>query len=622
MVKGYAGKILYINLSTREVAEEILVEDICRKFIGGYGIGVKILYDRMQPGVDPLGPDDILGFMTGPFTGTSALIGSRYQVFAKSPLTGTWGDANSGGHFGPHMKFAGVDGIFFSGVSENPVYLFINEGEARLCDADALWGRDCYETEEMLKEELGNDVHVACIGPAGEKLSLISCVINDKGRAAGRSGLGAVMGSKRLKAIVVKGMKAPLVDDKDKVKEIRRRVIQTKGGWWEIATQYGTCGDTAASALCGDSPVKNWAGASTVDFPLKKAEKISDEAVIAYQEKRWGCWHCPVACGGVVRLDKGKYALSKDENYRSHKPEYETIAMFGTNLLNDDLESIIKVNEICNRYGLDTISTGATLAFAMECYENGLITEQDTEGVELAWSNPEAIVTMTKKLAMRKGFGAVLADGVKVAAEKIGRGAEQYAIHIGGQELPAHDPKFLPGLATTYVADATPGRHTQSAEDWWPLGWGEAFSNKYQYSGRGEAHKKLANYMHLLNATGGCMVANDVFNNYVASVPQFLNALTGWDLSLEECLEIGERIANLRHVFNLREGHNLLMRRVPDRMIGDPPLKQGNVKEITVDLETQVREYLDAMGWDPQTTTPSGERLEELGLAYLIKDLQ
>jgi len=622
MTRGYMGKILHVDLSKGEIAEEVLAEDLCRSFIGCYGIGVKILYERMKPGADPLGPGNILGFMTGPFTGTPVPIGSRYQVFAKSPLTGTWGDANSGGHFGPHIKFAGVDGVFFSGVSEKPVYLFINEGQARLCDASSLWGKDCYATEDMLRKELGDDVHVACIGPAGEKLSLISCVINDKGRAAGRSGLGAVMGSKKLKAIVVRGkMEVPLADE-ERVKEIRKRVLRSKGGWWEEATQYGTCGGTAECALSGDSPVKNWAGASTADFPPEMAGRISDDAVIAYQEKRWGCWHCPVACGGIVRLDKGRYALSEGEDYRGHKPEYETLAMFGTLLLNDNIEAIIKLNEICNMYGLDTISAGATIGFAIECYENGLITGQDTGGIELTWGNAEAIVVMTEKLAKREGFGDLLADGVKVASERIGRGAERYAIHVGGQELPAHDPKFLPGLATTYVADATPGRHTQSAEDWWPSGWEESLPDKYQYSGRGEVHKKLANFVHLLNATGGCLMVVDVFDDYVASVPEFLSALTGWDLSLEDCLEVGERIANIRHAFNLREGHNFLERKVPGRMIGDPPLKEGNVRDVTVDLETMTGEYLDAMGWDRTTTMPSREKLEELGLGYVAKDLQ
>jgi aldehyde:ferredoxin oxidoreductase len=294
--------------------------------------------------------------------------------------------------------------------------------------------------------------------------------------------------------------------------------------------------------------------------------------------------------------------------------------MFGTLLLNDNVEAIIKLNEICNMSGLDTISAGAAVGFAIECYENGLITRQDTDGLALTWGDAEAIVAMTEKLANREGFGDLLADGVKVASERLGKGKE-YAVHVSGQELPAHDPKFLPGLATTYVTDATPGRHTQSAEDWWPFGWEQDLPDKYQYNGRGEAHKKLTSFVHVLNATGGCLVAADVFDNYVAALPEFLSALTGWDLGLEECLEVGERIANLRHAFNLREGHNFLKWEVPGRMIGAPPLKEGNVRDVTVDVEAMIGEYLDAMGWDRTTTMPSRERLEVLGLGYVAQGL-
>ena len=623
MAKGYMGKILFVDLSKREINTEALTDDLCRSLIGGYGIGAKILYDRMKPGADPLGPENILGFMAGPFTGTLVPFGARYEVFAKSPLTGVWGDANSGGYFGPQMRFAGVDGVFFSGISDEPVYLYVNEGKAQLCDAADLWGKDCYQTDDILKDELGDDVYAACIGGAGEKLSRISCVINDKGRAAGRSGLGAVMGSKRLKAVVVKGgMKVPVADEA-RVREIRRRIFQARSEeTWEAYVKYGTCGDTENSALSGDSPVKNWAGASTVDFPPEMAARIGGDAVVAYLEKPWGCWHCPVRCGGTLKLDQGAFALRKDQGYLGHKPEYETVAMFGTLCLHDDVEAIIKLNEICNMHSLDTISAGGAIAFAIECYENGLINKGDTDNIELTWGNAEAIVAMTEKMAAREGLGDVLADGVKVAAERIGAGAEEYAVHVGGQELPAHDPKCIPGLGTTYVADATPGRHTQGVEDWWPLGWEQDLPDTYQYPGRGEVHKKVANYMHLLNSTGGCSIANEVFDGYPAAVPEFLNALTGWDLSFEECLEIGERIANLRHAFNLREGHNLLDQKMPGRMIGDPPLKEGNVRDITVDVEAMLGEYLEAMDWDRTTTRPSRARLEQLGLGYVARDLE
>ncbi|MCK5118813.1 MAG: aldehyde ferredoxin oxidoreductase, partial [Candidatus Latescibacteria bacterium] len=300
MTGGYVGKLLFVDLSNGTMKEEALDEALCRDFLGGYGIGAKVLYDRMKPGVDPLGPENILGFMTGPLTGTPALIGSRYVVVAKSPLTGGWGDANSGGVFGPALKAAGYDGVFFTGQSEQPVYLFINEGRAELRDAGALWGKDVVETDDLLTAELGKDAEFAYIGPAGESVSLLACILNDKGRAAGRSGLGAVMGSKKLKALAVKGQMPIPVADEAEAKALRRHYLSAlkENGFAQLLSEYGTAGITEGSAMSGDSPVKNWAGAGPTDFPT--ASKISDDAVIAYQEKKFACWHCPIACGGHV----------------------------------------------------------------------------------------------------------------------------------------------------------------------------------------------------------------------------------------------------------------------------------------------------------------------------------
>jgi len=604
MAGGYMGKLLFVDLGNGKIAEESPDDAFCRKFIGGYGFGSKIMYDRMKPGVDPLGPDNVFGVLTGPLTGTPAVIGSRYTVVAKSPLTGGWGDANSGGFFGPAMKFAGYDGAFCSGISEKPVYLFLNEGKAELKDATHLWGKDSNETEDVLRAELGDDVMMVCIGPAGETKSLIACVMNDKGRAAGRSGIGAVMGAKRIKAIVAKGkMDVPLAD-KAKVSEIRRKY--ELGGFFDVLKQYGTAGITADSAMSGDSPVKNWAGAGPVDFP--NASQISDDAVIAYEYKKFGCWRCPIRCGGHVKVESGPYAVAD-----GHKPEYETLCMFGTLTLNDNVESIIKLNDICNRAGLDTISAGSAVAFAIECYENGLLGKGDTDGLELTWGNHAAIVALTEKIARREGLGDLLADGVKVAAEKIGKGAEQYAMHIGGQEVPAHDPKLIPGLGLTYQLDATPGRHTQGGEMIAPPGGLEvAQRDRQDYTGRGEDQKTLVDMVHVVNATGLCLFGYMCMD--ARSVPDFLNAVTGWDVSMEECLETGERIANVRHLFNLREGIDPLQIQIPGRIVGDPPLKEGNVRDTTLDMKTMTADFMKAMGWDPDTARPSEARLKALGL--------
>ncbi|HGE69579.1 TPA: aldehyde ferredoxin oxidoreductase [Candidatus Poribacteria bacterium] len=616
MAGGYMGngsaKILFVDLSNGEIKEELFGEEILRKYIGGYGLAAKIMYDRQKPGVDPLGPENMLGFLTGPLTGTPAVIGSRYVVVGKSPLTGTWGDANSGGEFGPNLKFSGYDGVFFTGISKKPVYLFIENGKAELKDADWLWGKDTNETEDLLKEKHGKKTNVACIGPSGEKLSLISCVINDKGRAAGRSGLGAVMGSKKLKALAVLGdMKVPLADEQ-RTMALRRAYINTISGFGDVLKKYGTAGITAGASESGDAPVKNWSDAGSEVFPT--ATKISDDAVIAYQEKRYACWRCPIGCGGHVKVVSGPFAST------THKPEYETLGSYGTMCLNDNIESIIKLNEICNKMGLDTISAGCTIAFAIECYENGIITKEDTDGIELKWGNAEAIVAMTEKLAKREGFGDILADGAKIAADKIGKGAGQYAVHVAGQEVPMHDPKFTHGLTVTYLIDATPARHTQGGELITPgSGMDLTKPEPRVYTGRAKLQRELMNLMHIVNVAGLCMFGYSSMP--VDSLPEFMSSVTGWDYSLDECQITGERIGTLRHVFNLREGHNPLEREFSGRIIGRPPLTRGPLKDVSIDKETMIKEYLELVDWDQKTAVPSKSALSRLGLDFVIGDL-
>ncbi len=302
-----------------------------------------------------------------------------------------------------------------------------------------------------------------------------------------------------------------------------------------------------------------------------------------------------------------------------HKVEYETAASWGTMTLSDDFPAMIKINELCNRFGFDTISSGVTAAFAVECYENGLLTKEDTGGLELTWGNSESLVALLEKMGRREGIGDILADGVKRAAERIGKGSEKFAMHVQGSEVPMHDPKFMPGLATTYKMDATPARHTQGHEDQAPLleGWPE--HDKYEYSGKSKLHKQTMEMMHVVNAVGVCQFA--VFAYDWNFIPDFLKSITGWDINIEECYRIGERIANVRHAFNLREGLNPLRFHVPSRLIGDPPQLKGNVRNITVDIDTQVNEYCGIMDWDPETAVPSKERLESLGLDGVAADL-
>ncbi|MHB1417809.1 MAG: aldehyde ferredoxin oxidoreductase family protein [Chloroflexota bacterium] len=611
MAGGYMGKVLWVDLSAGKITEEALDEKECREYIGGYGLGAKTLFDRQKPHVDPLGPDNILGILTGPLTGTPAIIGSRFVAVGKSPLTNTWGDANCGGYFGPYMKFAGVDGVYFTGKSDKPVYLLIDNGKAELKDASHLWGKDTLETRDWVKAEYGSKAEEACIGPAGERQSLISCIINDYGRAAGRSGLGAVMGSKLLKAVVVRGDQKPPLANPELARELRRKYGKIKGmGAYDGSAQYGTAGVMADNVVCGDAGIKNWAGAGPATFP--DYLKISHDAVIAEQEKKYFCWQCTIGCGGHMKAKEGRAKVS-------HKPEYETLAAAGSMCLNDDLESIIKVNDIVNAYGLDSISAPVTIAFAMECYEHGLISRAEADGLDLRWGNGEAVVELCRKMAVREGFGAVLADGVKKAAERIGRGSEIYGMHVQGQEIPMHDPRYLPGLQIAYQLDATPARHTQGSELIAAPNMDLPAYDKYAYGTTGKVHSQFSNTMHYVNAAGLCMFG---YLSYpIESLMDFSNAICGWDLSREDVELIGERIANVRHAFNLREGLNPLNFVVPPRMLGNPPLTKGNTRGVTVDAAKNNGDYLSVMQWDPETAMPNPARLEELGLSYVARAL-
>jgi aldehyde:ferredoxin oxidoreductase len=607
------GKILWVDLSKQELKDEALDEKTCRQYLGGYGLGARILFSRQKAGVDPLGPDNIFGFTTGVLTGTSALGGSRYICVGKSPLTGGWGDANSGGSFGPGLKFAGYDAVFFTGQAAKPVYLLIDSGKAELKDASNLWSKDSFATEDMLRDEHGKDVEIACIGPSGEAVSLIAAIMNNKGRAAARSGLGAVMGSKKLKAVVAKGKMAVPVADDARVKGLRSKYLKELTGPLPIFRDFGTSGMFNASAESGDAPTKNWDGTSVIDF--KNYADIGGDPMIERQAKKYACYRCPIGCGGHMKAGTGEYKYEEG----AHKPEYETQAMFGSDCLNGNIESIIMANDICNRAGLDTISAAATIAFAIECYEKGVITKEDTGGIEMTWGNHKSIIAMLEKMARREGFGAVLADGAKKAAERIGKGAEKLAMHIQGQEMPAHDPKVSRYLGVTYRMDATPGRHTQGSEALNPAGLLPDFDND-DWRGRGEFHRIGSNFQHAMSAAGMCLFIYACLPN-THVLPEFISAITGWDITQDELIETGERIGTIRHAFNLREGLNPLEYDVNGRLLGVPPQQEGPVAGVTVPEADMVRDYLEAIDWDTKTAKPSRKKLEELGLEDVARAL-
>jgi len=621
LTRGYTGRLAFVNLLTDEVKEEKLDEKLARDFIGGYGFGVRVLFEHQKARVDPLGPENMLGFTTGPLTGTAVPTGGRYTVVCKSPLTSGWGDANSGGRLGSELKAAGWDAIFISGIAPSPKYLLVTNDGIELKDASHLWGKDTVETEDMLSKELGEKIRVACIGPASERLSLISGIVSDKGRIAARSGVGAVMGSKRLKAVVVRGKGKVAVADGEHVKQLRRDFIKQMRDvpFIKGLMDYGTCSMTSNLVTVGATPIKNWVLAGNQAFPT--VYKIANpDNIIKYQKKRYGCKNCPVACGGIVSVTSGKYPISE-----VHKPEYETIAALGTMCLNDDLPSIIKLTDMCNRSGLDTISAGSVIAFAMECYENGIITKADTDGIGLTWGNSEAIIAMTDKIIRREGFGDVLADGVKLAAQRIGRGAEQFGMHVGGQEPGLHNALFLPGRGTGFVVDPTPGRHTAAAP-FARIDINAAIApydelrfsgfERHAYKGKGLASAAASNYWQVGTCAGVCLFP--VVFSGIFPLLDFVNAVTGWNISMKEALETGARIQTLRQLFNIREGIEPSQTCLPDRLAGIPPKSEGPLKGITIDIDTLTKEYRKAMGWDADTGQPTKQILQRLGLIGLV----
>lgn len=644
------GKVLVVNLSTGAFWDETIPDEVYEKYLSGMGLGIYMVNKYVPKGADPLGPDNMLGFVSGILTGTGALFSGRWMVVGKSPLTGGWGDANCGGNLSPAIKRCGYDGIFFTGKSEKPVYLYVGYGKVQLRDAAFLWGKDTVETEEALLDSLGHlKAKIACIGPAGEKLSLISGVSNDRGRMAARSGLGAVMGSKKLKAIALFGKAKISVHNKEAMKEHRKKtmfwvnaqppfppgptnaVLGTALRWLPaqmaidgllykiMLKKWGTVSMNQMSIEIGDSPVKNWKG-TNADFGPVASYSVNPDVFIRREKKKYFCYSCPVGCGGICTLKNSKYE-------ETHKPEYETVLALGGLLLNQDVESIFYLNEVLNRAGMDTISAGGTAAFAIECYEKGILTKADTGGLELGWGNPEAIVRLIEMMVKREGIGDILADGVKAASEKIGKGSARYAIHAGGQELPMHDGRNDPGFAVHYAAEPTPGRHTIGSQLYYDMfqlwhkidglpGLKLFFMKNDKYVADEEKAIKAAacsKFMNVINGAGMCMFGAFLG---VHRIPVFemLNSATGWEKSPESYMKIGERIQSAKQAFNIRHGIKPRANMANERSVGIPPLLTGANKGRILDIEKMVRDYWKQFGWDEESGNPLSETLKKLDI--------
>jgi aldehyde:ferredoxin oxidoreductase len=607
----YAGRILLVDLTEGRIKEERISEEICRGFIGGNGLGVRILYERMRARIDPLGPENILGFVVGSLTGTPAPGSGRHMLVTKSPLTGTWAESNSGGTFGPELKTGGYDAVFFSGISPKPVYLLIKDGSAQLRDATELWGKDAYETQDFLQQTLGDSrLKIACIGPSGESMSLLAGIVSERGRIAARNGVGAVMGSKRLKAVAVKGgVQTIAVADQDAFDQALQKFLALikNNEYAKALAAAGTGSNISFLVSIGDAPLKNWR-LSGLDA-LPSVTNLDGGNMDKYKISGYGCYACPISCGAIISQKEGPYAI-KD---RMHRPEYQSLAALGGMLMNDNLEAVIKANDICNRFGIDTVGVGGTIAMAMECYENGLISKEDTDGIELTWGNAEAIVAMVEKIAGRKGFGAVLADGAQKAAERIGQGAEKYAVAIRGKSLAYHDPRMSPSLGTANIADANPAHHmdsqiTSMLSEGAPIGSDPALQvpklNPFAGYAIGSA------YHQLLNASGLCSLYT------VATTPppvaELIAGATGWRFGWKEALKAGRRILTLRQAFNAREGLT------PDKF----ELPKRITSTANFDYAALRDGYFSEMKWDVQSGKPSEEALADLELTELTVDLR
>jgi len=642
MIYGYNGKILHVDLSTKKFQVEEPDEAFYRKYMGGSALAMYYLLKHMPAGVDPLGPDNILVLALSVLTGTAVSGQSRMTAAAKSPLTGAIGDSQGGGFWPAELKFAGFDAIVIKGKSDGPVYLSINEGKFELRDASHLWGKITGEAEAAIKEELNdNKVEVLQIGPAGEKAVRFAGIFSMSNRANGRTGMGAVMGSKNLKAVVVRGKKRPTVANKAKLSEL------AKWGAKNLADsdvaglgKYGTAETTGANQTSGTLPTfnynsgvfENWEaidGTTMYDTILRGAEEGKQDRL-----GRDTCYACTIRCKRVVEITEGAHKV--DPKYGG--PEYETTSTFGNYCGIDDLAAISKANEICNKYGMDTISCGATISWAYEAFNEGKLTLEDTDGLDLTWGNADSMVNLTDKIARREGFGDILAEGSERAAKKIGRGTEEYLITFKGQEAPAHMPRVKRSLAVVYATNAYGADHQTHEHD-------PAFEDDFEFYAERmavlgftegtEARALNAEKIDFTVVSQQMYSAMDSLNlcQFVYGpawqlygpndMVEVVRAVTGWeDVSFDELQKVGERRLNMMRAFNVREGLDRKNDVIPEKLF--KPLKGGSSNGWKLDrdeVEAALDKYFKRCGWDVETGIPSRSKMDELGLGWVADQL-
>jgi aldehyde:ferredoxin oxidoreductase len=625
MPYGWVGRVLHVDLTRRKTVKLPLNWEDIKLFIGGRGLNAITLFRNLKPGVDPLSPDNVLCFGTSPLTGTASPIGSgRFNVSAKSPLTGGFGDSNCGGFWSPELKYAGYDQIVIFGRAEKPVYIWIDDDEVEIRDAKQLWGLDNYETYNSILEEVDDpDIHIVSIGIAGEKLVRFANILSDAYRAAGRTGMGAVMGSKNLKAIAVRGTGGVKVANPEKLLELIPKYVEILYSDWfsKLFSEQGS--------MCLVRIYNDLGALVTRNFqegyfqPIE--ELLGDFYVRKYEVKSRACFSCPLHCASYWKIKDGPLT-----GLSAPKIEFGIVMNYTTRLGIPNLEVGLKCIDLLNRYGLDSISTGAVIGFAMECYEKGILTSNNTEGLKLEWGNEEVVPEIVRKIAFREGLGDILAEGSKIAAEKIGRGAEKYAIHTKGLEHIECDPRGLQAFGLGYATSTRGADHlralpafeyTLSPEQAEKLFGTSKAADRFATEGKAAMVKWFEEVRAFTDAIEACKFITRTGLIWPEVQVEILNAVTGLHLTAQDALLIGERIVNVEKAFNVREGMTRHDDSLPERFLNEP-LPSGPSKGHVCDLKIMLDEYYTLRGWDAKTGLPTRKKLEELTLVEIAEDLE
>ncbi|MDI3317562.1 MAG: aldehyde ferredoxin oxidoreductase family protein [Bacillota bacterium] len=610
---SHARRYLRVDLGTGQTEISEVPERYLRQYVGGRGLAARFLFDEVKPGTDPLGPGNKLLFAAGPLAGTSASSSSRWMAVTKSPLTGGYGRSSGGGDFGGYLRRNGYDLVIVEGRAERPCYVEIDGTHVRIHDAADLWGKSTTEAQQLLRDRHGKEVRIACIGPAAERLVRFAGIVSDR-RIAGRNGVGTVMGSKNLKAIVLHRGETPKVQDRPEfTSAVKEQLAHYTGEVFEQFSEMGTC-MAEFTNVTGIFPVKNFREGQLPNYE----QTIAGPNYVPYKRGNSGCLSCAIQCGNVFEVTSGPYAGAVSEG-----PEYESIWAFSGMVGADNPEATILADQLCDDYGLDTISTGATIAFAFELYERGILTPEDTGGLELTWGNHEVMIELIRQIGERRGLGDLLAEGSLRAARRIGRGAESYAMHVKGQELPAYDPRGAKAHGLNLATAATGANHNMGYASQEVFGVPVPYAvDRFEESGKG-ALTKFNQDMTALFETGiACTFPVSFGWIDVPIFGRLMKAATGIEEFAEESFlwQVGERICNLERAFNVREGFGRQDDYLPQRLRTEP-LQRGPAEGHRVEnMDLMLDEYYAARGWD-KFGVPTREKLAQLGMTDVAEAL-